>query len=328
MTRNWSFHGGRLAAACAAYGGKEADWLDLSTGINPGYWPGANDLRPDWHKLPDEAALAALEAQAARYFGVAAEYCCALPGTELGLRLLGQVINLPAQSLFRTYRTHSEIFDHSRGIVEVDEAALGKQVLILANPNNPDGRITAPADLLRWHERLAAAGGWLVVDEAFADPCPAISIASQVSNERRLIIFRSFGKFFGLAGVRLGFIIAPRSIIAAYRRLLGSWPLSAAAIAIGQAAYGDAAWIARTRVDVPVMATELDRLLARHGYHARGDCPLFRLIETDHAQSLFEQLARKAILTRPFEYDRHWLRLGLPVDAAALARLDEALAHG
>jgi cobalamin biosynthetic protein CobC len=168
-------------------------------------------------------------------------------------------------------------------------------------------------------------GGWLIVDEAFADSLPDASIANEVRADRRLIILRSFGKFFGLAGLRLGFLIGPPTIVAACRHVLGDWPLSAAAIDFGRAAYRDAEWIAQTIVSLREHAARLDQLLARHGLHARGDCPLFRLIETPDASTLFEKLARQAILTRPFEDQPRWLRFGLPADDAAMARLDAAL---
>jgi len=142
------------------------------------------------------------------------------------------------------------------------------------------------------------------------------------------VIFRSFGKFFGLAGLRLGFVIGPRAVIAKFRARLGAWPVSAASIAIGTAAYRDAAWIASSRADLHRWAAALDAVLARHGLAARGGCPLFRLVETDQAEALFERLARRAILTRPFDYDPRWLRLGLPGSEADLARLDTALTLG
>ena len=128
--------------------------------------------------------------------------------------------------------------------------------------------------------------------------------------------------------MRLGFVLAPQAIVAALRARLGAWPLSEAAIAIGTAAYADAGWIEATRQRLPAEAIALDAVLARHGYRAAGACPLFRLIETDDGRALFERLARRAILTRPFADEPRWLRLGLPADSEALARLHAALGHG
>lgn len=314
MSAPWTWHGGGLQAARAHFGNGPLPWLDLSTGVNPHPWPGAGQVELDWRRLPEEAELRALEAAAARHFGTAPGHVCALPGSEIGLRLIGDVLPGPARRLAPTYRTHGEMFG---GALPTDDLGHGA-TLILANPNNPDGRTIAPQALL---ERP----GWTVVDEAFADADPAASVARFVDDARRLVVFRSFGKFFGLAGLRLGFVLGPRPVIRRLRAKLGAWPVSAAAVAIGREAYRDASWIAAMRGQLAEEAGALDAVLARHGYRAIGDCPLFRLIETPDASAPFTCLARKAILTRPFDYDPRWLRIGLPGTAAALARLDEAL---
>lgn len=326
MTGAFQWHGGRLDEARARYGEGTLPWLDLSTGINPCPWPGAGALHIDWQSLPAPSALNALEAAAAHHFGVDPALCCALPGSEMGLRLLGRLIDLPGRYCPPCYRTHGEIFADSR--VSGTGDAPERTALVLANPNNPDGRQFTPASLRERLEMQQSAGGWLVVDEAFADASPDISIAGDVGGERNLVVMRSFGKFFGLAGVRLGFAIAPPPIIAALRRLLGDWPVSAAAIEIGTRAYRDRDWIDTARAALPRRAAEMDAMLARRGLVATGASPLFRLIDHAQPRSLFDHLCRRQILTRPFADHPHWLRLGLPADRAALDRLDRALADG
>ncbi|QIG79059.1 threonine-phosphate decarboxylase CobD [Stakelama tenebrarum] len=328
MSGELTRHGGRLDAARARFGGREQAWIDLSTGINPVPWPDAAACAADWATLPSPAALKALEEQAARYFGVDADHVCALPGSETGLRLLPQILPLPGVHIGPTYRTHSEIFPASRSC-EADAAlATPPGAILIANPNNPDGRIRSATKMRGLLARLEQQEGWLIVDEAFADTDPAISLATDIGTGRRLIIFRSFGKFFGLAGLRLGFVLAPPRIVRSYRALLGDWPLNAAALSIGTAAYTDGEWIERTRRQLPASAARLDDLLNKHGLTPIGACPLFRLIETGRASALFEGLARHAILTRPFDYAANWLRIGLPGDEAAWRRLDAALADG
>jgi cobalamin biosynthetic protein CobC len=322
MSDPWTMHGGGLDAAKRRFGG--GDWIDLSTGINPHPWPGAAEMAFDWRRLPEPDDLARLEAVAARHFGVEARHVCAVPGSEIGLRLVGALIGGAARHVVPAYRTHAEMI---AGSIATDWAGAPDAggSLILANPNNPDGRALS-ADAVR--ALLEGRDGWLIVDEAFVDADPARSVAASVADTERLIVFRSFGKFFGLAGVRLGFMLAPQAIVAALRARIGAWPVSAAAIAIGTAAYADGDWIAATRRRLPGEAAALDAVLARHGYRAAGACSLFRLIETEDARALFDRLARRAILTRPFEGRPRWLRLGLPPDAAALARLDAALGRG
>ncbi|WP_294329891.1 aminotransferase class I/II-fold pyridoxal phosphate-dependent enzyme [uncultured Sphingomonas sp.] len=318
-------HGGNLAAARARFG--DGDWLDLSTGINPVAWPVPEQLRPALGPLPTPRALAEMEAAAAAHFGVASDHVCAVPGSEMGLRLLGMLLGGRACHRAPGYRTHGAIFADSMP-VEAGQPVPGSATLILANPNNPSGTLSPRDEIAALLADRTAAGGWLVVDEAFADPHPAASVAPLVGDGRRLIVFRSFGKFFGLAGARLGFVLGPRAILARYRRLLGDWPIDATALAIGSAAYRDTAWIEATRVALPQRAATLDAVLRRHGLSPSGASPLFRLVEHDAAPALFERLARSHILVRPFDYAPRWLRFGVPAEPEALARLDRVLGDG
>ncbi|GAB5349754.1 threonine-phosphate decarboxylase CobD [Alteriqipengyuania sp. 357] len=327
MSGAFDWHGGRLDAACAHFGGARADWLDLSTGINPCPWPVPRDLALDWHALPEPSALARLEGIAATYFGVDPSLCCALPGSEIGLRLIARILGLPGRYLEPSYRTHAAMFAQADPVVapRADDAATA---LVIANPNNPDGRVTSPAMLREWLALQKAAGGWLIVDEAFIDTMPHLSIGVQVDPARRLIVLRSFGKFFGLAGVRLGFAIAPPDVISALRDLLGDWPLSGACIAIGERAYADSAWIGATRTALSASAAQFDQMLSQHGMEPQGASPLFRLVRAENAGALFDRLVRHHILTRPFADRPDWLRFGVPADEAQMQRVARALGDG
>ncbi len=328
MIAAFTRHGGNLAQARAIFGEGAVPWLDLSTGLNPSAWPGVAGVQYDWRGLPDPADLAALEAMAARHFGAAADLCCAVPGSDIALRLLGAVLDMRGAYLTPGYSGHAAAFTQGMPLAALEAAPDGPLALLLANPNNPDGRMLAPERLREWHDALAARQGWLVVDEAFADATPAISMASQVGDDGRLIVLRSFGKFFGLAGVRLGFVLAPPPVIAAFRRALGDWPVSAAALAIGKAAYAATDWISAARRELPGRAERLDEVLRDHGLEPLGACPHFRLIDSERGGVLFTRLARHAILTRPFDHAPRWLRLGVPAEEGDLARLAQALADG
>lgn len=305
-------------------------WLDLSTGINPDPWPIPDDLRIDWRRLPDAAALAELERTAATCFGTDPARVLALPGTEMGLRALANLgLPAPLRHVAPGYRTHAEALGESAPIAFADTMRAAGQggTILLANPANPDGQLMTQAAVLAMAEALAARGGWLVLDEAFVDAQDSVSIVPLLTPDAPVIVMRSFGKFFGLAGVRLGFAIGPVGLVDRWRASLGSWPLSAAAIAIGTAAYRDTDWITATREQLVDRAAALDAVLARHGLSPTGACPLFRLIDCD-AAALFDRLARQGILTRPFDYDARWLRLGVPATSRDLDRLDRALARG
>ncbi|RJF90712.1 threonine-phosphate decarboxylase CobD [Sphingomonas cavernae] len=328
----WCVHGGRLAEAAAAFPEAPRPWIDLSTGINPHGWDAARAGPIDWRSLPEDAALQALETAAAAHFGAPPDHVCAVPGTELGLRELATLgLPGPVRHVAPGYGTHAFL---ARDGAIMAEALAGEAdrggTIVLANPNNPDGRIWRVETLFDAASRLAALGGLLIVDEAFADVDPAIGLLPVLPEDLRaqVIVLRSFGKFFGLAGLRLGFVCAAPARLAALRDRLGSWPVSSAAIAIGSAAYRDAAWIAATRTRLREDGARLDALLVAHGLSVRGGCPLFRLAETADARALFARLIRNGILTRPFEHASDWLRLGLPGDADAWARVETVLRHG
>lgn len=325
MSEPLSFHGGRISDACTRFGGKAEDWLDLSTGINPNAWPPPSCARPDWRALPDPGELARLESTAAAYFGTDPSLCLAVPGSEAGLRAVARVLRLPALHLPLTYSTHRQAFAYARPIDGIEAAGGSPSVLVLANPNNPDGTLIPREVLLAALERQERHSGWLIVDEAFVDCAPEWSVADHVAENRRLIVTRSFGKFFGLAGVRLGFVLAPSDVLAQLRQMQGEWPVCAAALSFGAAAYDDTDWIARTRAALSAAAERLDEVLGRHGLAPRGGCPLFRLVETPQAPQLFTTLARQCILTRPFAEHPQLLRFGLPAHVEALERLDSAL---
>ena len=311
-------HGGRAAAAARAYGFERADILDLSTGINPRPYPVWRGSQEAAARLPDPEDLRALEAAAAQAFGASSSQVAAVPGAEAAIRLIPRLTGARSVALDPvTYGGHAEAWRAAgAAIVAPGERA---QARVLVNPNNPDGRRVPAAAIL-----AEAASRWTIVDEAFADPDPRESVADRAGG--RLIVLRSFGKFYGLAGLRLGFVVAGEPVIAAVRAAFGDWPVSGAAIAAGRAAYADAGWRLRTRARLARDAARLDGLLAEAGLEVLGGAHLFRLASTPDAQSLFDRLARAGILCRPFDQHPTWLRFGLPGPPAAWARLKATLA--
>ncbi|MHC9417123.1 aminotransferase class I/II-fold pyridoxal phosphate-dependent enzyme [Sphingomonas citri] len=323
-----TYHGGRADAAARLYPDAPAPWLDLSTGINPFAWDGADVPLAALRALPSPAELDALRYAAAAAFDAKETAITALPGSEIGLRALaGLALPRPWHVVAPSYRTHVAALPGAAtiGDAAVGAVAHGGGTLLLANPNNPDGRCWPAARLLELAQALAERGGVLVVDEAFADSVAGASVLPLLARDDRVLVFRSFGKFFGLAGVRLGFAAGGAALVGALAARLGSWPVSTAALRIGTAAYRDTAWIAATRERLVTASAALDAVLAAHDLAPTGACPLFRLVERQDAPLLFERLARAGILLRPFNEAPERLRIGLPGDAAALARLDAAL---
>lgn len=323
-----TYHGGRPDAAARLYPDAPTPWLDLSTGINPVAWEGAEVPLAALRALPTPTELSALHHAAAAAFGARDAAITALPGSEVGLRLLAALaLPRPWHVVAPSYRTHAAALPGAATIdaEAVDAVARGGGTLLLTNPNNPDGRCWPAARLHALAQALADRGGVLVVDEAFADAVPGASVLPLLARDDRVLVFRSFGKFFGLAGVRLGFAAGGAALVGAVAARLGSWPVSTAALRIGTAAYRDTAWIAATRERLATTVAELDAVLTAHDLTPVGACPLFRQIERDDAPLLFERLARAGILVRPFNEAPARLRIGLPGGAAALARLDAAL---
>jgi cobalamin biosynthetic protein CobC len=310
----------------AQYPSAVRPWIDLSTGLNPKPYPAPRASRAARARLPDPHELQALEAGAARAFGVAPARVCATPGLELAIQLLPGLLGAPAVSLAAPlYGSHAKAWAQSgAAVIQAADADLARAAhsVVLANPNNPDGRAMAASQVLALAEQLGRHEGWLIVDEAFVETAPELSVAAHAGG--RLVVLRSFGKFYGLAGLRLGFVVADPDVIAALRDRLGEWPISVDAIAAGQSAYRDHAWAEETRRRLSQDAQRLDSLLFQSGYHLVGGTSLFRLAQTPDAPSRFDRLARAGILVRPFAYQTSWLRVGIP-PANAWARVQAAL---
>jgi cobalamin biosynthetic protein CobC len=223
-----------------------------------------------------------------------------------------------------TYREHQASWLAAGHIVEEvadpDHVPPQAGVVVAVNPNNPDGRVIDGERLI-----ALAEGRLLVIDEAFADVLPEVSLASRAGRPD-LVVLRSVGKFFGLAGMRLGFALTGEVLAGSLRRAMGPWAVSGPATAVGAVALADTAWIAGARVRLTAAAGRLDGLLMRNGLRVAGGTTLFRLVDNARAAELFEHLAGAGILTRRFADRPGWLRVGIPGSDGAFERLAAALA--
>ena len=327
-------HGGDLTEAMARYGGSPQMWLDLSTGVNPRPWPIPTDM-PDgiWHHLPTRAAEAALSAAAREAYAVpAGTEIVAAPGTQSLIQWLPQLASVgPVAIVGPTYQEHALAWRMGghQVIARTDLDKLPDEVhhAVIVNPNNPDGRVMSRAALARVAARLRERGGWLVVDEAFADVTPDISVV-ELCADLPVVVLRSFGKFYGLAGLRLGFAIAMPDIAQRIALALGPWPCSGPALTIGAAALRDREWADRARVAVQRQAHKFDAVLANAGFTIVGGTGLFRLVRRSDAVKVHAALAAKHIWCRHFEWADDLLRFGLPPGDRDFERLAAALAAG
>ena len=319
-------HGGRLRQAAQQYGIAEEAWLDLSSGLAP--WPFAVPDIPlrAWARLPETDD--GLEQVACAYYGVS--QVLPVAGSQAAIQLLPR-LRRPGKVgvLSPCYAEHAEAWRRSGYIVrevleqEVDFFLDSLDVLVVVNPNNPTGLSLSPQRLLDWHARLAQRGGWLVVDEAFMDNTPHLSLAAH-TQQVGLIVLRSFGKFFGLAGVRLGFVLAERKLLRLLAEQVGPWAVSGPTRVLGQACLRDTEGQRRQRLRTEEASLRLAQMLAQNGLKPHGGCALFQWLIHADAERLHEFLAQRGILLRLFVHNSS-LRFGLPADEADWARLEQGL---
>lgn len=316
-------HGGRLMAAARHYAIALDDWLDLSTGINPHGWP-APAIAPElWSRLPEDDD--GLNETACRYYGVA--QILPVAGTQAAIQALPALRTCSRVGMAQpSYAEHGQAWQRAGHTVvdwTPDKGTDNLDALVLINPNNPTGARFTVTQLLEWHTQLAARGGWLMVDEAFLDATPNDSLAPYVERDG-LIVLRGLGKFFGLPGARVGFVLAQQTLLNRLRDVLGPWPVSRPSRWLAQQALADLNWQARERLRLLTASDRLKQLLSAHGLPPAGGTALFQWVQTPAAEQLHEQLARRGILTRLFHRPSS-LRLGLPASEADWVRLEQAL---
>ncbi|MDX2289130.1 MAG: threonine-phosphate decarboxylase CobD [Hyphomicrobiaceae bacterium] len=319
-------HGGNLDEAMARHGGTAADWIDLSTGINRLPYPVPDVAMAAWRGLPTADSLARLTQTARAAYRAPGGAILAIAGAQASIQLIPR-LGPPGRAaiLAPTYNEHAAALRAAGWEVqEVSTLAelAGSGLAVVVNPNNPDGRRWPRMDLLD----LCGSVGRLIVDESFVDPEPELSVCPQAGRPG-LLVLRSFGKFYGLAGVRLGFVLGSTADVAALAELAGPWPVSGPAITVGCAALADAAWAAATADRLNRDAHRLDRLALQAGWLPVGGTRLFRLYEVGDAQAAQVRLARRHIWSRAFPYAPTWLRLGLPGADVEWQRLEAALAR-
>ncbi len=323
-------HGGDLDAARKLFPGAPEPFVDLSTAINPHPYPIPHASPEDFARLPDAESLKRLTGNAATAYAAPSEAnVVPAAGTQILMTLVaGLVPPGRAAILGPTYAEHARVAALAgHAVTTVPELApLGEADLaIVVNPNNPDGRVFGTGELLRIAEKQRERSGLLVVDEAFVDAGPRGESLSPHVEEANIIVLRSFGKFFGLAGIRLSFALAAKELAARLRASLGPWPVSGPALTVGKAALGDEDWIEQTRLSLGKATHRLEVLLQDAGLESVGHTELFHLVRSPEAQQTFERLGRAGIFVRRFEEQSEWLRFGLPGEEDAWRRLEAAL---
>ena len=321
-------HGGDLDRAITRFGGQRADWLDLSTGINPHAYPLPQIDNSLWTDLPDKGLKQDVEAAAAAAYNTTRP-CLALAGVQQAIQLYPAlfaryITGRRARLLHPSYNEHERQLLRQNWTVErvcsTDQLA-GADLVVLVNPNNPDGRRSRPEQLLSLAEQV----GVLVIDESFCDPLPHLSICPHLTTQHdNILVLRSFGKFYGLAGLRLGFGVGAQSYLDDLAEMMGTWAVSGPALAVGRFALTDRIWTTQMTTQLVTESVQLDQLATVAGWQIVGGTSLYRLYQMGDAAAWQDHLAIHQIWVRAFSYNANWLRLGLPPQTG-WARLEQAL---
>ncbi|RDE24748.1 threonine-phosphate decarboxylase [Motiliproteus coralliicola] len=322
-------HGGRLKRAAKQFGIEESQWIDLSTGINPQGWQVPSLPTACWQRLPEQED--GLETAAATYYGC--DSLLPVAGSQAAIQSLPYLrphcrVGFPLIG-YEEHRYNWQQAGHQLTPLATDQISQlidRLDVLVLINPNNPTGERFSTQQLLKWHATLARRGGWLIVDEAFIDPQPENSLLDHCP-QPGLIVLRSVGKFFGLAGIRAGFVFADQSLLKPLAEKLGPWPLSGPTREACRQAFLDESWQQKTRQHLSQQSQRLQRLLGQY-FDARNlrGTELFQTLSSPHATVLFQHFATRGILLRLFETEQ-LVRFGLPNHPGDWQRLDLALAE-
>lgn len=320
-------HGGNLHEASRRYGIPYEQWLDLSTGINPHGYPVPPVPAAAWRRLPEDDD--GLTACAAHYYGAPdAAHVLPVAGSQAAIRALPMLLPRGTVAIAPlTYSEYAPAFERAgHRIVPLDVAgdALSEDIThaVVVNPNNPTAHHLTAEKLLRWHAQLTARGGTLIVDEAFADALPSATLASH-TNRPQLVVLRSPGKFFGLAGVRAGFVLSAPPLLEALRDVVGAWTVSGPARHAVSAAFKDIQWQSVMRSQLQAESTRLASLLQAQRFTLHGT-PLFAWTDDPRAAALHHELARRGIWTRLFPANAS-VRFGLPGTEQEWQRFEQSL---
>lgn len=319
-------HGGQLLKAAQYYGIPPEDWLDLSTGINPlPYTPPVIPLEV-WQRLP-QAQDGLLQA-AARFYG--SENLLPMAGSQTAIQLLPRLRKHARVGVLNpAYAEHAHAWrSNGHEVIDLSPADIEKlpdqlDVLILVQPNNPTGHLFSLEQMQKWHEELRTRLGWLIIDEAFIEAAGQPSMVQREMPEG-LIILRSLGKFFGLAGARVGFVFAQSAFLHIMQEALGPWNISAPSRFVATAALKDQHWQETTHIRLKQDGLRLAKMLQQANLPPAGGCSLFQWICHEQAALIHAKLAQRGILTRLLNHP-HSLRLGLPGLEPEWQRLEIAL---
>lgn len=314
-------HGGNLDEAAKAYGFASHQMTDLSTGISPTAYEMGLPSSSAYQALPLDSALSALyDAARCAYDMPDDAAICAGAGSQA---LLGALPYMMRAQIAKksvvwcpepTYNEHR--YRWERAGFEVTGAAdcpADAKVIILGQPNNPTGRIWHKDEIATYLEKMRRCGGLLVLDEAFVDAMPEHSSIG-LAGDAPLVILRSVGKFYGLAGLRVGFAVGESGMIAKLADEIGPWPVSQPALLVATKALRDSKWQEAHRANLRQKSDIMAMALAQAGFDIITAMPLFVTISHPRMAEFHHHLAQHGYWSRIYRNDPSMMRLGLLPD--------------
>ncbi len=211
------------------------------------------------------------------------------------------------------------------------KAGMHKNAVFLCHPNSPTGRRLSRRDLQQIVDTVHRIGCWMIVDEAFVDWCPSHSLMKDIAASPRLLILRSFTKFFAIPGIRLGYVVGEPAVVESIRKYLPPWSVNHVAQVAGVVALADSRFRQRSQ---QFMQEERPRLIARlrriSGLRVIPSQANFVMVEVFNGRSpqdIVERLWAQGMLVRDCQSFSGVTRPALRI-AVRLARENNRLVKG
>jgi threonine-phosphate decarboxylase len=206
-------------------------------------------------------------------------------------------------------------------------AMAGCDMAFLCNPNNPTGGLVGLDGMLEIAQGARGAGCTLVVDEAFIDFCAHASVVREAERNPRLIVLRSFTKFYALSGLRIGYMVLSRNHLERVREAKEPWTVNIPAQAAAFAALDDRAYEEETLRVISEEKARLEEGFDRLGIARFPSAANYYLLSFRKARHVHDCLRRGGILTRDCSsfigLDETFLRVAVKSGADNLRLLEE-----
>ena len=277
--------------------------LDFSANVNPLGPPeavkGAVQNLELISRYPSADARPLCEA-AARRHGISPDSILAGAGASELIYLLARFFQGQRARIETPAFTEYEDACEAMGLTLTEGAA---EVVFLANPKCPEGILRDKAEVLRvgmaGEASVVDGTSMLVVDETFLDFAgDEESLVQEAASRPGIVVLRALTKFYALAGLRAGYLVAEPSIVAVLKRLQPPWSVSGPAQAAAVVALADGEYAARTRSVVPLWREELSKGLAGAGLQPLPSCTNFILCKVPDAAALCKGLLEKGLAAR------------------------------